>query len=446
MSPDRIVEVVFVGLPGPSHHYGGLSADNKASTLNRGSVSSPKQAALQALELVWLLKSLGVVVAVLPPQLRPHMPLLRQYFQGDDASVISQAALGAPGLLEKACASSAMWTANAATVTPGIDAADGRLHLTTANLFSNLHRRIEADDTHRVLARIFQDVPDAVVHPPLSAMMGLRDEGAANHMRLSPGHSHPGLHVFVYGAGDGAAGKAAGRQTLQASHAVALQHRLPQTQAGFIRQNREAIHSGVFHNDVIAVSNENLLLVHEEAYDQGLRDIERIAAAYRGLNPDSALEVIAISPDELTMEEAVQTYFFNSQIVTRPNGRMAVIAPVEAQLLFDGKAAQLFERIRGDAANPVDEVHYADLRQSMRNGGGPACLRLRAPMMPDQLAAVRGGCRVVADDSLMEALERVINAHYPDELSADELGRPPVYEAGRAVMQALSVAMQLPLL
>jgi succinylarginine dihydrolase len=446
MSSDPVIEVVFVGLPGPTHHYGGLSTDNKASTLNRGSVSNPKQAALQALELVWLLKSMGIVTAILPPQLRPSMPLLRQHFKGEDEAIIAQAATAAPALLEKACAASSMWTANAATVTPGVDAADGRLHITTANLFTNMHRRIEAEDTFHVLSHIFKNVPDATVHPPLSAMMGLRDEGAANHMRLAPTHSDAGLNVFVYGTSDNSAGKEAGRQTLSASQGVALQHRLTQETTGFIRQNREAIKSGVFHNDVIAVSNENVLLVHEQAYDQGLRDIELISEAYREFNHGKDMSIIVVGEEDLTMDEAVQTYFFNSQIVTKPDRSMALIAPIEVKILLEGWGADMMERIRNDSANPINEVHYVDLRQSMRNGGGPACLRLRVPMTHAQLAAMSNQSRVVADDYLIEALERVINTHYPDAVTPADLGNPELYHCSRKVMQALSDVMQLPLI
>ncbi len=445
MSDDSITEVVFVGLPGPTHHYGGLSADNKASTLNRGSVSNPKLAALQALELVRLLKSLGVVAGILPPQLRPHMPLLRQHFSGEDEAVIAQAAVSAPALLDKASAASSMWTANAATVTPSIDSSDGNMHITAANLFTNLHRRIEAEDTYHMLKSIFEDIPDTVVHPPLSAVMGLLDEGAANHMRLCPSHSQAGLNLFVYGATDITNDKTAGRQTLSASQAIARQHKLFDGAAGFIRQNREAIHSGVFHNDVIAVSNENLLMVHEQAYDQGMRDIERIAKSYRETHQGKELSVVVISEEELTMEEAVQCYLFNSQIVTKPDGSMAVIAPIEVKLLFDGEAAEMMEHIRADSSNPISEVRYVDLRQSMRNGGGPACLRLRVPMNTPQLAALTQRKRVIADEELITALERIIHAYYPDELIPSDLGKPSLYHASHHVMEALSEVMQLPL-
>jgi len=446
MLSQPVKEVIFIGLPGPTHHYSGLSLDNVAAVTNRGSVSNPKQAALQALDLVRLLKSLGIVAAILPPQLRPHLPLLRQHFSGDDDSVIQQAALSAPLLLEKSCSAASMWTANAATVAPMNDCTDGMLHITPANLFTNTHRRIEAEDTYRVLKAIFQNVSYTVVHPPLSAASGMRDEGAANHMRLAPSHSDAGLNVFVYGADGSARDPESARQTLSASRAIQAQHRIPEAQALFIRQNPEVIRAGVFHNDVIAVANESLLLAHAQAFDGGAQDFGQMARAYAALHPGREMNTLIIQDEELSVEEAVRSYFFNSQIVTKPDGNMALIAPLEVKLLYEGKGLKLMEEICADPGNPIEEVHTVDLRQSMRNGGGPACLRLRVPMTQHQLAAVTENVRVVADEELFVAVEKIIHAHYPDTLTQAGLGEPELYHQSRAMLEALGEAMKLSLL
>ena len=417
-----------------------------ASTLNRGSISNPRQAALQGLELARLLNSLGIRAAILPPQLRPHLPLLRQHFSGNDASVILQASREAPALLESASSSSAMWVANAATVTPGMDAADGKLHLTVANLFTNLHRRVEAEDTYKLLKAVFAQVPDSMVHVPLSAAAGQRDEGAANHMRLSPTHSDKGLHVFVYGADGRAQDPESARQTLSASRAIKSLHRIADEQACFIRQNPQVIRSGVFHNDVIGVSNGNVLLAHEDAYDSGLASIEEIEDAYLALHPDSKLHSLVVSGRDLSVEEAVHTYFFNSQIVTRPDGGMSLIAPIEVKEKYDGKALDVMERICASPDNPIDEVHLADLRQSMRNGGGPACLRLRVPMNEAQLAALSDTTRVLATEELLDHLTDIIEGFYPEQLYPDDIGNPDLFHCCQHVLGELGKAMDLPLL
>lgn len=444
MLDDTVKEVIFVGLPGPTHHYGGLSHDNVASEANQGSSSNPKEAALQALELVRVLRQEGQVVGILPPQLRPFMPLLRGQFDGDDAAVIRQASARAPQLLEKASSSSAMWVANAATVAPSVDTRDGRLHLTVANLFTNLHRRVEAEITQRVLEAMFAQVPDTVIHPPLSALAGMQDEGAANHMRFAPEHGSRGLHVFVFGADGSRRDPASARQTLSASREVAAQHGLEGRAAMFVRQNPEVIREGVFHNDVIAVSHLDFLLVHAQAFDAGESAIADIAAAYESMNPGRRLRVRVIEDDELTLDEAIATYFFNCQIIGGPE-RMTIIAPAEVQELYDGKALELLGTICAEPECPVKAVRVVDLRQSMRNGGGPACLRLRVAMNGAQRAALALHTRVLADEPLLQELASVIGAHYPEHVTPQSLGNPLLLEACRNALEGFSRAMKVPL-
>lgn len=439
MLTENSKEIIFVGLPGPTHNYGGLSADNVASSTNRGRLANPKEAALQALELVRLLKKLGIEAGILPPQLRPHLGMLRTKFSGSDEAVIHEAAKQDPAFLEKACSSSAMWVANAATVGAAADTKDGKLHLTTANLQTNLHRRIEAEDTHRVLSAIFKNVPDAIVHAPLDAK--LRDEGAANHMRLAPTHSARGVNIYVYGT-DGSKGDAeSARQTLSASHAVAKAHGIES--ALFLKQHPDLIRQGVFHNDVIGVANENVLLAHELAFadEDAFGDIED---RYYDLHEDSPV-IMRIRERSLTVEEAVKTYFFNSQIVSTPHG-MVIIAPTEVKELFGGKAAKLMDKIAADDHNPIALVHYANLRQSMNNGGGPACLRLRVPMNAGQLSAIKKNVNVIADEKLLTDMTRLIEKHYPEKVMAQDLANIKLYESCKAAIAEMAALMKLPVI
>jgi succinylarginine dihydrolase len=422
-----VQEVVFVGLPGITHHYGGLSADNVASGLNQGSESSPAQAALQAIMLMRHLKSLGVIVGMLPPQLRPHLPLLQEDgFNVDDAPSRK---------LEQASSSSFMWAANAATVSPVCDSGDHNLHITTANLYTNPHRRIEAQATNNVLRQLFKNVPQATLHPPLNAGEGFRDEGAANHMRLTPSHDMPGLNVFVYG----------GRQNIEASKEIAANHLLSGSQTLFLRQNPEVIAKGVFHNDVIAVSNENLLLVHERAYAGGMADIERIRTAYSTMYPEKPLQLIIVKESELSVEESVHSYFFNSQIVTKANGKMAVIAPMELESLYDAKALRLLERICADRKNTIDEFELLDLRQSMKNGGGPACLRLRIQMTIEQVGALSQHTGALMDEDRLSRLEKLVGLYYPGKLMPEDLRKLKLYENGRKLLAELGEMMKIAL-
>ena len=224
-------ELNIDGLVGPTHHFGGLSAGNLASQHHRHKVSHPKQAALQGLAKMKLLADLGIPQAVLPPHDRPDVASLRRLgFSGSDAEVIEKAGRDEPGLLSAFSSGSSMWSANAATVSPSADTDDGRVHFTPANLASNLHRCIESVTTATVLRAIFADESVFAHHGPLPQAAELGDEGAANHMRLSPAHGKSGLEIFVYGQSGNelATSQHPARQSLLASAAVARLH-------GFVR-------------------------------------------------------------------------------------------------------------------------------------------------------------------------------------------------------------------
>lgn len=441
---NKFTEVIFIGLPGPTHNYGGLSADNLASSNNQGSISRPKDAALQVLGLARLLLSLGLTVGILPPQLRPHIKELKKSFSGDEENVIAQAAREQPALLEAMSSSAAMWVANAATTTPPQDNTDHHLHITVANLHTNLHRRVEAISTYLTLRQIFARVPHCIADLPLEAQQGFRDEGAANHMRLAPSHSAIGLNVFVYGTDDNPRDPKTARQTLATSQEIAMRHKLDDEAAIFLKQSPAAIMQGVFHNDVIAVSNENFLLVHEDAYAMGSADIDYIAESYAA-RTGQALSLRIIRRDELSLEEAVETYFFNSQIVTLPQGGMAIIAPSDTRDLYEGKAWALLEKIVADKNNPISKITNIDLHQSMRNGGGPACLRLRVLMDDAQLSAMREHNRVLVNETMLASIEETVRRNYPETLNAAQIDYD-LYRTCRETLQALGICLGLDLL
>src|SRR3954454_7944681 len=168
--PDRAVEVNFDGLVGPTHNYAGLSQGNLASQRSKHRVSNPRAAALEGLAKMKLLASLGVRQAVLPPHERPDVGALRLLgFGGSDADVLWKARQQDPALLAGCCSASAMWAANAATVSPSADTTDGRVHFTPANLVSQVHRSLEAPTTSTILRAIFPDPDHFAHHPPLPA-------------------------------------------------------------------------------------------------------------------------------------------------------------------------------------------------------------------------------------------------------------------------------------
>jgi succinylarginine dihydrolase len=432
-------ELNLDGLVGPTHSYGGLSPGNLASARSRASLSSPREAALQGLAKMRLLADLGVPQAVMPPHPRPDVDALRRLgFTGTDAGVLARAAREAPELLVACSSASAMWTANAATVSPSSDSADGRLHLTPANLASTLHRSLEAPVTARLLRAIFPEGERFAHHPPLPAPLG--DEGAANHARLSAGHGGPGVELFVWGrratdADDPRPGprRFPARQAREASEAVARLHGLDAGGVVLCRQSPAATDAGVFHNDVVAVGDRELLLYHECAFE----DEASLLAELRGkLRRRAGAELVAvrIAERELGLAEAVSSYLFNSQLVRLPSGERLLVAPAESE--STPAAAAVLARLVAEPAVPIDAVRVVDVRQSMRNGGGPACLRLRVILTDQQVAAVAPG--VVFDAALHERLTAWVGRHYRDRLAPADLADPQLLEEGRRAVDELT--------
>jgi succinylarginine dihydrolase len=426
-------EVNFDALVGPTHNYAGLAYGNVASLKNKDAVSNPRQAALEGLVKMKFMVDLGVPQAVLPPQLRPDLPVLRALgFGGSDARVLEAVWKQEPALLAAVASASAMWAANAATVSPSADSADRRLHISPANLISQFHRSLEAPTTAAVLRGIF---PDAVHHAPLPAQARFADEGAANHSRLCAEHGAAGLELFVYGRDEGAGAlprNFPARQSAQAARALARRHQLSPRQTCFLQQNPAAIDAGVFHNDVAAVANQNVLFCHGQAYVNQPQAMAEILSKFAALGA-GALHLLEVTDGELTLAEAVETYLFNSQIVTLPDGKMSLIAPAECE--HHDRAREVIGRLLVAGA-PVQSVHFLSVRQSMRNGGGPACLRLRVVLTDAERAAAHDG--VFLDEKLYLRLVAWVEAHYREELRAADLADVKLLEEGRAALDELA--------
>ena len=442
-----IREFNFDGLIGPTHNFAGLSYGNKASAKHKLKASSPRQAALQGLAKMKTMADLGIGQAILPPLRRPRFEFLRELgFCGSNEQLLEQSHAVDPALLATCYSASNMWTANAATVSPSNDCSDGRLHLSPANLSSTLHRSIEHPSTSRLLNSIFSDQQHFAVHPALPSQAGLRDEGAANHTRLcSPNAENPtaGLEIFVYGVNPLNQNSTApktfpARQTKLASESIARLHQLDPADTFFLQQNPDAIDAGVFHNDVISVGNQNVLLCHEFAFVDQANQLQRIRGRFKR-NFEHPLHVVEFSGAELPLFCAVESYFFNSQLVTRPDGGMTMVAPLESK--NNRSAQQCIDRLIAEE-NPVDQIQFVDLRQSMNNGGGPACLRLRVAMNDAEAAAMHQG--VLFSDRLHGQLVDWVERHYRKQLSDADLLDPSLFEEVERALVELAKILNLP--
>jgi succinylarginine dihydrolase len=436
-------EFNFDGLVGPSHNYAGLSFGNVASFNNVRSASNPRQAALQGLAKMRALAQRGFAQALLPPQARPNFRMLRKIgFSGSDADMLAQAWRESPVILACAYSAAPMWTANAATVSPSADTLDGRAHFTAANLNNKLHRSEEHVLAERTLRAIFADEKHFAVHAALPSTPAFADEGAANHTRLAREHGAPGVELFVYGrvefdSSAPAPARYPARQTLEASQAVARLHRLDPARAVYAQQNPGVIDQGVFHNDVIAVGNGNVLFYHEQAFADEMDTL----AALRGAMDAVGAELAAMRVDsaDVPVADAVASYLFNSQLLSKPDGMMALVVPHECR---ENHAVANYLGHLVASGGPVNELIEFDLRQSMRNGGGPACLRLRVVLTDAEARAMHQG--VIMTDSLYAKLVPWVEKHYRDRIEPNDLADPQLAIECAAALEELETILGLP--
>ncbi|WDY59425.1 N-succinylarginine dihydrolase [Pseudomonas sp. PSKL.D1] len=435
-------EVNFDGLVGPTHNYGGLSYGNVASQSNSQQASNPREAARQGLAKMKALADMGFKQGVLAPQERPDVAALRRLgFTGSDAEVIQRAAKEAMPLLVASCSASSMWVANAATVSPSADTADGRVHFTAANLNCKYHRSIEHPTTSRVLGAMFADEKHFAHHAALPAVTQFGDEGAANHTRFCHSYGEAGVEFFVYGrsAFDSrypAPQKYPARQTLEASQAVARLHGLSDDGVVYAQQNPAVIDQGVFHNDVISVGNGEVLFYHEDAFLETDAVLGQLQAklASKGGN----FQAIRVPRAAVTVEDAVRSYLFNSQLLSREDGSMLLVVPEECR---NNERVWAYLSQLTTQSGAVKEVKVFDLKQSMQNGGGPACLRLRVALKESELMAVNQG--VIMTPSLYDTLVQWVDKHYRDRLGEADLADPQLLVECRTALDELTQILKL---
>jgi len=411
-----LVEINFDGIIGPSHNYAGLSFGNVASMGHGGEVSEPRAAALQGVDKMRSNLALGLDQGIFLPHPRPDRAWLERL-----GTTIEEAE---PLLAANAMSASPMWAANAATVSPAPDTADGKCHLTVANLRTMPHRSHEWPATLKQLELAFGDSSFAV-HGPVPPAFG--DEGAANHMRLAGGHDARGVEALVYGVSGGAF---PARQHVEASKAIARLHGLDARRTIFVQQSEEAIAAGAFHNDVVAVANERVLFAHEQAFADKQPLLDACAAHVPGF------EYVEVAATDVPIEDAIRSYLFNAQLVTPPDGETTLIVPTEAR-----ETASVWRWLERHLAGngPIRRVEVVDVRQSMANGGGPACLRLRVVADP---AAVDP--RFIVDELKLDRIGEIVQRHWPQQIHHSELQKPAlivdIERARAALLQALDLS------
>ena len=419
MADNALAEINFDGIVGPSHNYAGLSLGNLAATRHAGEPSFPRAAALQGLNKMRANMALGLPQGFLLPLPRPNREFLSAMALGDGNIAAD------PALTAAAWSASSMWTANAATVSPAPDTADGRCHLTVANLATMPHRALEWPDTLSQLRLAFADPEHFAVHGPVPASYG--DEGAANHMRMGTSHRAQALEIFVYGR---TGGPFPARQHVEASRAVARKHGLSADRTLFVSQSEEAIAAGAFHNDVVAVANETVLFCHERAFAEPAATY----AAIRERVPEA--QIVEVPEREVSLVDAIASYLFNAQLVTLPDGAMALIVPDEA---WETPSVRAWAERMVASNGPIRQVIPVDVRQSMANGGGPACLRLRVVCDPATVDS-----RFLLNEEKATRIEQVIAREWPETIDPSELGDEALARAVAKARESLIETLDLP--
>ena len=433
-------EVNFDGLVGPTHNYSGLSYGNVASESNEKQSSNPKEAALQGLEKMKALHDLGFKQGILPPQERPSIETLRALgFTGSDSEVLAAAATQEPLVLAAASSASCMWTANAATVSPSADTQNGKVHFTAANLNAKVHRSIEHETTTRILETLFNDENYFEHHPALPAVSQFGDEGAANHTRFCGEYDQAGVEFFVYGReafreSAPAPKKYPARQTLEACRAIARLHGLSHDRVVYAQQKPETIDAGVFHNDVISVGNRNVLFYHEEAFMNSHQVVDEIDRKLL----DTRLVPVMVTNQDLSVQDAVRSYLFNSQLLSHDDGYMTLVVPHECR---EVPSVSNYLDALVTMNTPIKQVKVFDLKQSMQNGGGPACLRLRVALNEREISAVHQ--KALMNETVYSDLVSWVEKHYRDRISPEDLADPLLLVESRTALDELTQLLDL---
>lgn len=433
-------EANFDGLVGPTHNYAGLSVGNVASLKNAGEAARPKEAAKQGLQKAKNLSDLGLTQGMLAPHQRPDLATLRRLgFSGTDKEVIEKAFKKAPEILAACYSCSPMWTANAATISPSPDTNDGKIHITSANLNNKFHRSIEPAMTSKILKATFRDEKYFSHHTHLPEGNHFGDEGAANHTRFCSEYGKSGVEFFVYGRYAFRAHmpepvKFPARQTFEASEAIMRLHGLDPAKTVFAQQNPATIDAGVFHNDVISVGNKNVYFYHELALLDTERTLKEIKEKF-GTEPFYFVEV---PKNRVSVQDAVESYLFNSQLISLSDDSMAIVVPQECENNKNVKS-YLDDLVKMD--NPINEVKIYDVKQSMQNGGGPACLRLRVSMNEKELSGVNP--KTLLTDELFNNLNSWVDKHYRDELLPSDLQDPNLMVECQTALDELTQIMDL---
>ena len=88
------------------------------------------------------------------------------------------------------------------------------------------------------------------------------------------------------------------------------------------------------------------------------------------------------------------------------------------------------------AEEEIKKIKFIDVKQSMRNGGGPACLRLRMIFNENEISSVNKN--FLLDDIKIDLLTDLIENKYRDRLQPDDLLDPNLADESLEILDALT--------
>jgi succinylarginine dihydrolase len=186
------------------------------------------------------------------------------------------------------------------------------------------------------------------------------------------------------------------------------------------------------------VGNQNVFLYHEKAFLSSQLVLDELQKKVLEFC-HTPLILIPVPESKVPLQEAVKSYLFNSQLVTMPDGSMNILAPSEC--LEIASVQKMLREILDNPANPIKNVHYFNLQESMRNGGGPACLRLRIVLNEHELHYMHPD--VLWSERLYGKLKAWIKKHYRDRLLPNELADPQLLKETQTALDELTKILNL---
>ena len=374
-----MLKQVFIDcMPGPTNHFGGHAFGNMASMTAKGQHSNPKKAALEWIEKINKLKKIGAYQLILPPHRRP----LAHYLKHPQLNELS---------------SGFIWMANAGHFIPNSDTSKRYHQFIPANMNATYHRKYEHMFNTYWIKQILKNIPHQL-HGPLSS----DDEGAANTVRLW--NKDIGIHVAVYGHKNTHFPSRQNEDSIKE-----LQEKTNILTLFKLQQKSIAIDHGVFHNDVICFGFKNTLFCHEHAFENQNEKLNNLKKIFHQKTNEN-LTIIEIKESELTLDECISTYLFNSQVIIQKNN---IILLCPSTVKRNNKSLSITNQWQQKGY--FSDVQYIDIKSSLMNGGGPACLRLCMYLNGNEIKKIPK--QFWASENKIKELTKFINTEYPQASS-----------------------------